>query len=125
MSKPEDKKILVVEDHPDLRNILVRQIEQMGYAVVQAKDGAAAIEMALKEKPDLILLDIMLPDVDGWQAARALRANPATKQIPILAVTALFRESDLRRCLQDGCSDYIVKPFNFEQLWQKVQEYIH
>jgi two-component system, cell cycle response regulator DivK len=125
VSKPEKKKVLVVEDHPDLRSILVRHIEWMGYAVVQAKDGAAVMEMALNEKPDLILLDIMMPDVDGWQAARTLRANPATQHIPILAVTALFRESDLKRCLEDGCSDYIGKPFNFEQLRQKVQEYIH
>lgn len=124
MDTAETKKVLVVEDHPDLRTILLRQIERMGFTVILAKDGAEAIELAVREKPHLILMDIMMPEVDGWEAARTLRSHPETRHVPIVAVTALFRESDLRRCLEDGCSDYIVKPFNFEQLRQKVEEYI-
>ncbi|MBI2360755.1 MAG: response regulator [Deltaproteobacteria bacterium] len=124
METAETKKVLIVEDHPDLRNILRRQIERMGLMVIQAKNGAEAIEIAVREKPHLILMDIMMPDVDGWEAARTLRSHPETQHVPIVAVTALFRESDLKRCFEDGCADYIVKPFNFEQLRQKVEEYI-
>lgn len=124
MDASETKQVLVVEDHPDLRNILIHQVQRMGFSVIQAKNGAEAIEVAVKAKPHLILMDIMMPEVDGWEAARALRSRPETQHVPIVAVTALFRESDLKRCLADGCSDYLVKPFNFEQLRQKVQEYI-
>ena len=93
------EKVLVVEDHPDMRELLIRQLELMGFLAIPAKHGKEGVEKALQEKPDLILMDIMLPGMDGWEATRTLRANPETRNIPILAETALFRESDLNGLL--------------------------
>ena len=118
------KKILIVEDHSDMRELLTWQIELMGYLPIPAKHGKEGVEKAVAEQPHLILLDIMMPGMDGWEAARTLRANPETKNIPILAATALFRDSDLRSCLDAGCNGYIVKPFTFQELQGKVQEFI-
>lgn len=118
---PKKKKILVVEDHPDMRELLLRQLQLMGFLAVFAKHGTEGVEKALQEKPHLILMDIMMPGVDGWEATRRLRSNPETWGIPILAATALFRESDLRACLEAGCNDYIVKPFSFQELEVKVK----
>ena len=116
------KKILIVEDRADMRELLTWQIEQMGFTAVAAQHGQEAVEKATSEKPDLILLDIMMPSMDGWEAARALRSKPDTKDIPILAATALFRDSDLKSCLDAGCNGYIVKPFTFQELQAKVRE---
>lgn len=118
------KKILIVEDHADMRELLTWQIELMGFLPIPAKHGKEGVEKAVAEQPNLILLDIMMPGMDGWEAARTLRANPETKDIPILAATALFRDSDLKSCLDAGCNGYIVKPFTFQELQGKVREYI-
>lgn len=118
------KKVLIVEDHPDMRELLIWQMELMGFLAISAKHGKEGVEKAIEQKPHLILMDIMLPGMDGWEATRLLRSNPETSNIPILAATALFRESDLRICLEAGCNDYIVKPFSFQELQGKVQEYI-
>ena len=118
------KKILIVEDHADMRELLTWQIELMGFMPIPAKHGKEGVEKAVAEQPDLILLDIMMPGMDGWEAARTLRANPETRDIPILAATALFRDSDLKSCLDAGCNGYIVKPFTFQELQGKVREYI-
>lgn len=118
------KKVLVVEDHPDMRELLMRQVERMGLLAIPAEHGKQGVEKALEEKPHLILMDIMMPGMDGWEATRALRSNPETREIPILAATALFRESDLRSCIEAGCNDYLVKPFTLEQLQGKVREFI-
>jgi CheY-like chemotaxis protein len=82
------------------------------------------VKKALEEKPHLILMDIMMPEMDGKAATRAIRSNPETQNIPILAATVLFRESDLKSCIEAGCNDYIVKPFTFQELRGKIQEYI-
>lgn len=118
------KKVLVVEDHPDMLELLVWQMERLGFLVIPAKHGKEGVEKAVKEKPHLILMDIMMPGMDGREATRTLRSNPETQDIPILAATALFRESELRSCIEAGCNDYLVKPFTFEQLQGKVQEFI-
>ena len=118
------KKILIIEDHADMRELLTWQIELMGFMPIPAKHGKEGVEKAVAEQPNLILLDIMMPGMDGWEAARTLRANPETKDIPILAATALFRDSDLKSCLDAGCNGYIVKPFTFQELQGKVREYI-
>jgi len=116
------KTILIVEDHPDMRELLVWQIQLMGYKPVEASNAKEGLEKAVIEKPALILLDIMMPAMDGREAARALRDNPETKDIPILATTALFREADLQSCLEAGCSGYLVKPFTFQELQSKLRE---
>jgi two-component system cell cycle response regulator DivK len=118
------KKVLIVEDHADMRELLTWQIELMGLLPIPTKHGKEGVEKAISEQPDLILMDIMMPGMDGWAAARELRANPQTKNIPILAATALFRDSDLKSCLDAGCNAYIVKPFTFQELQGKVREFI-
>ena len=117
-------KLLVVEDHPDMLELLIMELKMMGYQAIPARSGKEGVEKALQEKPDLILMDIMMPGMDGWEATRALRAKPETQGIPILAETALFRESDLKSCIEAGCNDYLVKPFTYEELQEKVKEFI-
>jgi CheY-like chemotaxis protein len=118
------KRVLIVEDHPDMRELLVWQIQLMGYTPVEASHAKEGIEKATVEKPALILLDIMMPSMDGREAARILKGDPKTKDIPILATTALFREADLQSCLEAGCSAYLVKPFTFQELQNKLRELI-
>ncbi len=118
------KKVLIVEDHADMRELLSWQVELMGFMPIPAKHGKEGVNKAISERPSLILMDIMMPGMDGWEAARALRANPETKDIPILAATALFRDSDLKNCLDSGCNSYIVKPFTFQELQGKLRELI-
>lgn len=118
------KKVLIIEDHSDMRELLMWQIELMGFMPITAKRGKEGVELALSEKPELIIMDIMMPGMDGWEAAREIRANADTKNIPILAATALFRDSDLKTCIESGCNGYIVKPFTFQELQGKVRELI-
>ena len=117
-------KILIVDDNPDVREVLRCQLEMLGYLVVSAENGYMGIAKATVEQPDLILMDIMMPELDGWQASRAVRANPETKDIPILAATAMCRRADLNACLEAGCNGYIVKPFTIMELQQKIGELI-
>ena len=93
-------------------------------SVIPAKHGKEGVKKALEEKPNLILMDIMMPEMDGKAATRAIRSNPETQNIPIVAATVLFREPDLKSCIEAGCNDYIVKPFTFQELQGKIQEYI-
>jgi len=118
------KKVLIVEDHPDMLALLVWQLERLGFLVIPARHGKEGVEKAVTERPHLILMDIMMPGMDGREATRMIRSNPETQEIPILAATALFRESDLTSCLEAGCNDCLVKPFTFEQLQGKVQQYM-
>jgi len=118
------KKVLIIEDHGDMRELLTWQIELMGFLPITAKRGHEGVEKAATEKPELIIMDIMMPGMDGLEAAREIRANEQTKDIPILAATALFRDADLKSCLEAGCNGYIVKPFTFQELQGKVREII-
>lgn len=117
-------KVLVVEDHPDMLELLTLQLQMMSFDAIPARNGREGIEKALQEKPDLILMDIMMPGMDGWEATRTLRGKPETHDIPILAETALFRESDLRVCVEAGCDAYLVKPFTYQELEEKVKEFL-
>ncbi len=116
------KKILVVEDHPDLSNITTLQLERLGFAVISVNNGMEGVEKAIEEKPQLILMDIRMPGMDGREVTRKIRSNPETKDIPILAITVLFRESELNECVEAGCDDYIVKPFTHKQLASRVEK---
>ena len=118
------KKVLVIEDHPDMRDLLIQQMERMGFLAIPAEQGKEGVEKAVQERPHLILMDIMMPGMDGREATRILRSNPKTQDTPILAASVLFRESELRSCIEAGCNDYIVKPFTFQKLQGKVQEFI-
>lgn len=118
------KKILIADDYPDMRDLLGRQIEYLGFVPILAENGKDVLEKAIREKPQLILLDMIMPIMDGWEAVRSLRANPETKDIPILAATALFHQSDLNTCIEQGCDGYINKPFTIVELKNKVEELI-
>ena len=115
-------KILIVEDKKDMRDFLALILENLGYVLVLAVNGKDGLEKAIAEKPNLILLDMMMPVMDGWEAARALRANPDTKNIPILAITALFPPHEAKTCLEAGCNGYIVKPFTVVKLRRKIEK---
>jgi two-component system cell cycle response regulator DivK len=115
-------KILIVEDNPDMRDLIALRVQLTGYTPLLASHGKEGVEKATAEKPDLILMDMMMPVMDGWEAARTLRASRETKEIPILAVTALFRSEDLKSCLDSGCTAYIVKPFTGLDLQRKIRE---
>ena len=115
-------KVLIVEDNSDMRHLLSLVIERLYYIPVLARDGKEGLEKAIAEKPQLILMDMMMSVMDGWEATRAVRANPETKNIPILATTALFRSHELKTCLEAGCNDYIVKPFSVLNLQSKIKE---
>jgi len=118
------KKVLIVEDNPDVVFILTCILESLGYTVVTATQGSEGVEKAAKEKPHLIFMDIMMPGMDGREATRKIRSNPETQYIPIIVATALFRDSDLRSCVEAGCNDYLVKPFTMKQLLGKIKEFI-
>ncbi len=117
-------RILIVEDHPDMRKLLSLELELMGFEAIMARGGNEGIEKAISEKPHLILLDILMPDIDGREAARILRANPVTKDVLIIAETALSYQKDLNSCLQAGCDDYLVKPFTYTDLERKIRKLI-
>ncbi len=117
-------KALIVEDHPDLLHILTLKLEMLGFTVISANNGKQGVAKAIEENPDLILMDIRMPVMDGREATRRIRSNPKTQDIPILASTVLFRELDLSSCIEAGCNDYITKPFTFKQLQEKILDFI-
>jgi two-component system, cell cycle response regulator DivK len=96
----------------------------MGFTTIIAKNGKEGVDTAVAEKPDLILMNSIMPEMNGWEATKILRSNPQTKDIPILAATAMFRPDDLRAWLDVGCDDYIVKPFTMDELSRKIRALI-
>ena len=113
-------KILLVEDNEMNRDMLSRRLERKGYEVVIAVDGQQAIDLAAREKPDLILMDMSLPVIDGWEATRRLKADAQTKQIPIIALTAHAMPEDERKAREAGCNDYDTKPVELPRLLEKM-----
>jgi len=113
-------KILLVEDNELNRDMLSRRLLRKGYEVVMAIDGQQAIDMAASESPDLILLDMSLPVIDGWEAARRIKASPATRSIPVIALTAHAMEGDREKALEAGCDDYDTKPVELPRLMDKI-----
>jgi two-component system, cell cycle response regulator DivK len=112
-------KILIVEDVEYNRDLLVQLLEEE-YEVVTAVDGATGIEAAARERPDLILMDLSLPGVDGWEATRRLKARPETEAIPVVALTAHAMQGDEERARACGCDDYLTKPIDEDQLFAKL-----
>jgi len=117
------KKILIVEDVEMNRDLLVQLLED-DYQLFEAVDGQQGLEMALREKPDLILMDVGLPEMDGWEVTRKIRADANLGQTPIIAVTAHAMSGDEDKALQVGCNDYIAKPIDEDELWEKVEKHI-
>jgi CheY-like chemotaxis protein len=113
--------VLLVDDNRDMRELLRVHINLMGFVAITAKDGKDAVEVATTDKPDLIVMDIMMPEMDGWEATRILRADPETREIPILVMTALSQRINLQKCLEAGCNEYIVKPFTWNELQTRIK----
>jgi len=116
------KKILIVEDVEMNRDLLVQLLEE-DYELVEATDGQEGLEMAAAERPDLILLDISLPEMDGYEVAGRIRETDDLKEIPIIAVTAHAMAGDQEKAIEAGCTDYLSKPIDEEELWNKVAKY--
>ena len=113
-------KILLVEDNEMNRDMLSRRLIRKGYEVVMAFDGEQAVEMAVSQNPDLILMDMSLPGLDGWEATRKIKAAVATRTIPVIALTAHAMSDDRERALDAGCDDYDTKPIDFPRLLEKM-----
>ena len=114
-------KILLVEDNPMNRDMLSRRLERKGYQVLPALDGAEGLELAQSARPDVILLDMSLPVIDGWHVVQQLRRTDATRSIPVIALTAHAMAGDRDRALQAGCDDYDTKPVDFARLLTKIE----
>ena len=115
------KKILLVEDNEMNRDMLSRRLARKDFEVVIAVDGAEAVKMAESETPALILMDMSLPVIDGWEATRRLKAQAVTKATPIIALTAHAMSGDREKCLEAGCDDYDTKPIEFKRLLEKIR----
>jgi CheY-like chemotaxis protein len=114
-------KVLLVEDNEMNRDMLSRRLIKRGYEIVMAVDGQQGVDLAATESPDIILLDMSLPVMDGWDAARAIKGNPATKNLPIIALTAHALAGDREKALEAGCNDYDTKPVDLKRLLGKME----
>jgi CheY-like chemotaxis protein len=118
------KKILIIEDNEQNRYLMQYMLEKVGHSVVLAKNGAEGIAMTLGEKPDLILMDIQLPDIDGLEVTQRIRASEADNKIPIVAVTSFAMAGDREKAFAAGCTGYIEKPINPEIFLDEVKKYV-
>jgi CheY-like chemotaxis protein len=116
------QRILLVEDNPGTIDVMRQELEVLGYDVTVAKNGVEAVEMATTSLPDLIVMDIIIPKIDGLQAATQIRQNAKTRSIPILAATAMAMPGDREKCLAGGCDGYIAKPFTYRELGAAIQK---
>ena len=114
-------KILLVEDNEMNRDMLTRRLERKGYEVVIAVDGQAGVDMASSASPDIILMDLSLPVIDGWEATRQIKADPATQGIPLIALTAHAMAGDEQKAREAGCDDYDTKPVDLKRLLGKIE----
>ena len=115
------RKILYIEDTENNRILVSRRLSRSGYQVVTAEQAQQGLEAAENERPDLILMDMGLPGIDGWEATRLLKANPKLDHIPIIALTAHAMSGDREKTLAAGCADYDTKPFDFARLLAKIE----
>lgn len=119
-----EHRILVVEDNEDNMTLLVDLLVSLGYSVLSAREGQAGVDMARTEKPDLILMDLSLPVLDGWSATRMLKADPVLRTIPVIALTAHAMMGDRKRALDAGCDDYVTKPIKLTELVSRLEKYL-
>jgi CheY-like chemotaxis protein len=117
-------KILLVEDNEMNRDMLSRRLERKGFEVIIAVDGQAGINMATSGSPDLILMDLSLPVIDGWETTRQIKADPVTHTIPVIALTAHAMADDEQKALEAGCDDYDTKPINLKRLLEKIEKFL-
>jgi two-component system, cell cycle response regulator DivK len=119
------KRILVVEDQEDLRGVLCTLLLGSGYSVIEAADGQSGVAKALSERPDLILMDIQLPVLDGYDATRQIKASPDLKETPIIAVSSFAMKGDEEKARAAGCDHYVTKPYSPIQLLRIIQRVLH
>ena len=117
-------KILVIEDNEWSRDMLARRLSRRGFDVIVAADGRRGIALAQTQAPDLIVMDMSLPEIDGWEATRRLKSDPATKAISIVALTAHAMASDRQKAMDAGCDDYHTKPVDFENLVRSIDGFL-
>ena len=118
------KRILVIEDNETNMYLIRFMLEKSGYEVIEARDGAMGVELAVKEKPDLILMDLQLPDIDGLEAAKRIRASEADREIPIIALTSFAMAGDREKALAAGCTGYIEKPINPDTFIAEIEKFL-
>jgi two-component system cell cycle response regulator DivK len=118
------KRILVVEDQDDNMQILRDLLDSVGYEIIEARDGAEGVKVAKVERPDLILMDIQLPVLDGYEATRQIKADPALRAIPIVVVTSYALSGDEAKARDAGCDGYVPKPYSPRQLLTKIRQYL-
>ena len=118
------KRILVVEDNETNMYLIRFMLEKSGYEVIEAREGAVGVELAVKEKPDLIIMDIQLPGIDGLEATKRIRASEADGDIPIIALTSFAMAGDREKALAAGCTGYIEKPINPETFMAEIEKYL-
>jgi two-component system, cell cycle response regulator DivK len=118
------KRILVVEDQPDNRQIIRDMLAPTDYEIIEVEDGEQALAVVAKERPDLILMDIQLPVMDGYEATRRIKADPALRSIPIIAVTSYALSGEEMKARAAGCDEYVAKPFSPRQLLAKIKQYL-
>ena len=118
------KRILVVEDQPDNRQIIRDMLAGTGYEITEAENGEEALAAIAKQRPDLILMDIQLPIMDGYAATRRIKNDPALKSIPIIAVTSYALSGEEKKAREAGCDDYVPKPYSPRQLVAKIWQYL-
>jgi len=118
------RRILVVEDHEENRRIIRDLLTSAGFEMIEALTGEDGVRLAESERPDLILMDIQLPSLDGYEATRRIKANPALRAIPIIAVTSYALSGDEVKAREAGCDDYVTKPFSPRALLAKVREHL-
>lgn len=116
--------ILIVEDNEMNRDMLSRRLKRRGYEILFAMNGAEGLDEARTQRPDLILMDMSLPVLDGWDATRQLKASQATQHIPVIALTAHAMSGDRQRALDAGCDDFETKPIELERLLEKIERYL-
>ncbi len=117
-------KILVVEDNEINRDMMVRRLQRRGYTIVTAVDGQQGIDMTQSEAPDIVLMDMSLPVVDGWEATRQIKSNPNVRHIPVVGLTAHAMVGDRDKAMNAGCDDYATKPVEFEKLVELINRLI-
>lgn len=118
-------KILIVEDNQDNRELIVKALRINGYKLIEAIDGEEAIEKAKSERPDLILMDLFIPKIDGYEVTRRLKGNDEFKNIPVIACTAHAMKGDMEDALAAGCDGYIPKPIDVRQLSKQINSFLH
>jgi len=120
----EVKRILVIEDNETNMYLIRFILEKSGYEVIEAKDGTSGVDLAIKEKPDLIIMDLQLPDINGLEATKRIRASKADSKIPIIALTSYAMVGDREEALAAGCTGYIQKPINPETFMAEIEKYL-